>query len=119
VLIPRDPADAASTLAGPSRSLLRSPSRETLSADSPEAVIAAIEHAEQAKRKEPTEVSSSPATSWSSRNVGPGTLDGDRRPRGRGLLRIDNPPTALVPGFVELCASAKNRMEKVARPRSS
>lgn len=31
-----------------------------------------------------------------------------------GYYCIDNLPTALVPGFVELCASAENRMEKVA-----
>jgi UPF0042 nucleotide-binding protein len=31
-----------------------------------------------------------------------------------GYYCIDNLPTALIPGFVELCASAENRMEKVA-----
>jgi len=31
-----------------------------------------------------------------------------------GYYCIDNLPTALVPGFVELCAAAESRMEKVA-----
>ena len=31
-----------------------------------------------------------------------------------GYYCIDNLPTALVPGFVHLCASAENRLEKVA-----
>jgi len=31
-----------------------------------------------------------------------------------GYYCIDNLPTALIPGFVELCASADNRMDKVA-----
>jgi len=31
-----------------------------------------------------------------------------------GYYCIDNLPTALIPGFVDLCASAENRLEKVA-----